>query len=264
MLDVAPRFDDATEYSFDWNESLVQDLSRHFPEMELLFKDYALRKNFEPSVPNHDIVIFYDHGNETSLIEQGGNGAILDLDNIDLVKGKAVYTMACLSAKELGVKAWQKGCLEYWGAKEVIGFTPDDHELFKECYNLGVIWRFVERQPIKTCLTAVKNRFTMNMDKTDDPWAKTWLRYDRDNWVCWSDETPPDDNISDCFFRRLSVRIFGKKGWVFFPEFWNVVFAAIAGGILGAALHSAWLHSKKRGERILKYFLKIMGMNVQK
>jgi len=31
-------------------------------------------------------------------------------------------------------------------------------------------------------------------------------------------------------------------------EFWNVVIASVAGGIIGAAIHSAWLHSKQRGE----------------
>ncbi len=31
-------------------------------------------------------------------------------------------------------------------------------------------------------------------------------------------------------------------------EFWNVVAAAIAGFILGLAVHSAYVHSKKRGE----------------
>ena len=264
MLDIAPRFDDATEYSFLWNGDLVQKLLPSFPAMQLLLEDEVLREKFEPKAPNHDIIIFYDHGNETSLIEQGGNGAIIDLANVNLLKGKAVYTMACLSAKELGVKAWQKGCLEYWGSKELIGFTPDDHELFKECYNLGAVLRFVDKRLIKECLESVKSLFTANMEKTDDPWAQTWLRCDRDSWVCWSDETPPPEDTSDCFFRRLAVRIFGKKGWVFFPEFWNVVVAAIAGGLIGAALHSAWLHSKERGERILNFLLKIMGMNVQK
>jgi len=31
-------------------------------------------------------------------------------------------------------------------------------------------------------------------------------------------------------------------------EFWNVIAALIAGMIAGAAIHSAWLHSKKRKE----------------
>jgi len=31
-------------------------------------------------------------------------------------------------------------------------------------------------------------------------------------------------------------------------EFWNVIVAALAGFILGLAVHSAYLHSKKRGE----------------
>jgi len=31
-------------------------------------------------------------------------------------------------------------------------------------------------------------------------------------------------------------------------EFWNVVVAAFAGFILGLAVHSAYVHSKKRGE----------------
>ena len=31
-------------------------------------------------------------------------------------------------------------------------------------------------------------------------------------------------------------------------EFWNVIAVFISGLIAGAAIHSAWLHSKKRGE----------------
>ena len=31
-------------------------------------------------------------------------------------------------------------------------------------------------------------------------------------------------------------------------EFWNVIAAFISGLVAGAAIHSAWLHSKNRGE----------------
>lgn len=36
-------------------------------------------------------------------------------------------------------------------------------------------------------------------------------------------------------------------------EFYNVLVALIAGLVAGAALHSAWLHSKKRREFEKKY-----------
>jgi len=31
-------------------------------------------------------------------------------------------------------------------------------------------------------------------------------------------------------------------------EFWNVILIFVAGLIAGAVIHSAWLHSKSRGE----------------
>lgn len=46
-------------------------------------------------------------------------------------------------------------------------------------------------------------------------------------------------------------------------EFWNVLIAAIAGAIIGAVLHSAWLHSRERGKTVLNT-LGSLGPDIEK
>lgn len=208
MLLAAPKFDEATLYSHLWSLRLATELG--LTELDkVLLEDDATRKNFEREIPNHNLFVFYDHGDEDSLVAQGGQENMLDLENVGLVADKEVYTLACLSAKRLGVEAWRKGAV-FWGYTDVFGFTTSDEEIFCEAQNAGLILKRKEGLYWPTALERAKEKFNELIDKTEDPWAKTWLRHNRDCLVCYNGEAPK----SSCFWRNLAIRLFGPSiGW---------------------------------------------------
>ena len=215
IVNVAPKFDEATEYSYLWNEDLIALFGASNLKKNLVKED-ARRSIVRNYFPKYDTLIFYDHGSENGL--WGGPEAldpvmIFDTSDTPNFKDTRIYTMACLSSKKFGLEAYKHGCKEYWGAVESIAFTLAEHHLFGEVFNLGVMLRFKYNKPIKEVLKAMEDKFNENIDKTNNIFTKALLRADRDMWRCWSDETPPDPDESDCTFRRLAVRLFGAKGW---------------------------------------------------
>lgn len=217
-LIVAPKFDTATEYSHEWIMRLIKE---HGFNPDYLLDIYgATKKSFDQNWPilDPDTLIFYDHGNETGLIANPEEGSdrveyLLYVNKVYKLKNKAVFTMACLSAKKFGLEAYKARCKEYWGAIESIGFIPSDERLFGEVYNMGVKMRFQDGHSITDTLKAMEAKFNENIDKATNGFTKMWLRKDRDMWRCWSDETPPPEEETKCFFRKLAVRYLGAKGW---------------------------------------------------
>jgi len=224
MLGTAPKFDDATQYSFKW----YQELAKEIHPTEELLESNAVRSKFAVSMPNHGILIFYDHGDEDRLIGNDGN-PILDLNNVELVSNKEVYTMCCLAAKKLGVEAYKKNCI-WWGYTEVFGFTVEDEHLFMEAANIGAIYRFKYNSSWKECLELAKEKFTGIIDTAIDPWTKVWARSNRDCLVCYNGEVP---NTS-CVLRKIVLKLFGKLGW---KIKWNTVADTLFLIFYGIALH---------------------------
>jgi len=192
-----------------------------------LTEEEATSPKFNEFIPSCDFLIFYDHGVEDGLIAQpdvmGGPASyLIHKSEAHKLKNKSVYTMACLSAKELGIEAYKEGCKEYWGAVEAIGFVPAEGHLFEEIYNMGVYQRFYEERTIEEVLANMKRKFNENIYLARNPWSRVWLRKDRDSWRCWSDQTPPTEEDTECFFRKLVVKCFGKRGWKF-PSFRSIL-----------------------------------------
>jgi len=194
ILNVAPEFDTATEYSFSWNQDFLKKASEYNPEPEItsLLKGDANKSRFKDELEDNDILIFFDHGNKDVLIGQN-KVALLTSSDAHLLNGKKVYTMACLSAQELGKEAFKKGCLEYWGATESIGFTIEDQHLFGEVFVEGAYKRFIEGESIEDVMEQMKNHFTTQIGETKNPWTKIWLQKDSDIWVCWYAKNPPPE-----------------------------------------------------------------------
>jgi len=211
MVNISPSYDSPTEYSRSWNQKLLETELGDNIDINLIGDD-ATRENFVSAIDGTPRVIHFGHGSENALIGQNSE-LIVDSGKALELKDKKVYTMSCLSAKVLGVEAYKRGCKEYWGAIEPIGFVPEEDELFGEVYNLGAYQRFYEKLPIKDVLKNMEDKFNENMDKAVDPWTRVWLRADRDSWRCWSDETPPPEDMSNCVFRSMAVRFLGRVGW---------------------------------------------------
>ena len=193
MLGIAPRFDSATECSFSWFLKFLAEYNKSPPKpIKSLTENDAVRKNVLVELPNVESIIFFDHGMETALIGQDKN-AVINTGDVQKLSGKKVYTMACLSAKVLGVEAYKNGCKEYWGAVESIGFTPQYADLFGEVYIQGAVGRFRDNIPIEENMKKMKDHFMANIEKTSDPWTKIWLQKDHDMWVCYHEGNPPSD-----------------------------------------------------------------------
>lgn len=192
ILVFAPKFDTATEYSSAWAQSFIDKIKNDpYVNYSSLLENDAIKRNFDAIMPYHDELIFFDHGNKDGLV---GNDSRMIVTKISVGKltGKRVFAMACLSALELGALAYHSGCLEYWGATDVIGFTLADADLFGEVYVEGAYQRFVEDKPIDEVMINMKNHFDTQKDKTLNPWTKIWLEKDKDIWVCWYCDNPPE------------------------------------------------------------------------
>lgn len=208
VLNVAPRFDAATEYSYKWNRRLMKELETSCVE---LLGNNATRAMFEAAIKADpfNLVIFYDHGDKGELIASGGREALLDRSNVGLVGAKEVYTMCCLAAKDLGPEAYRAGARVWWGYTKVFSFMPQHEEIYSRLSNLGLI---LVRKGGRSWMAAHKEvvtEFTREIENATDPWVEATLINDRDCLVVWCDENVPD---TSCPFRAAGVELFGKAG----------------------------------------------------
>jgi len=234
LLGIAPRFDEATSVSYKWFRHLVSELQDQ--KWVTLEEEDAVRSRVVEAFNQHhpEIIVFYDHGVEDGLVEQGGKGYVIDLKNVDKFAGRVIYTMACLSAKKLGKQHWRNGGV-YWGYTEVFGFTLQEEELFRECANAGLIYRINEGKSWDECVEYAKRKFDEAIDKAELVWTKIWLQHDRDSLVCY---TPSSEPEPDCRVRRMALRLFGRSGW---QIRWAHIFFLIGYGVaLHDFAHQTW------------------------
>ena len=207
VLNVAPKFDEATEYTYRWNRELAGQIRF---DVELLERD-AVREKVVRALEERvvDLVVFYDHGREDSLIGNDGY-PVLDLNNYALLKGTEVYTLACLSAKKLGERAFHAGCKAYWGYVDVWCFTTDFEEHFKYLACLGLIIRKIQGLTWEAAKRQVIRKYDYYIDKAvkaGNPWAAAMLRHDRDCLVVYNFDRPKPE----CSSSRILLRLFGAK-----------------------------------------------------
>jgi len=206
---IANRFDEATQYSFKWYKWIIEKTKGKYELLELL-EDQVKRDIFEEqnSTFQPDIIIFYDHGAPDGLVEQGGQGYVIDTQNISQIKGKILYTMACSSAAELGVKAYTLEWV-YVGYTDVFGFTVHDEQIFCEIAGHGFELIVNGETDYGKVKASMIDKFNEALALPDlDPWTRFWLVHDRDILAVYYEEQPPP---SDCRFRRLAIKLFGPK-----------------------------------------------------
>lgn len=212
LLNIAHQIDEVVEYTFAWDIRLMAKLPGD--KANLLNSD-AVRSKVEQKINslNPDLIVFYDHGSEDALIGADGYPC-LDTDNANLLSAREVYTLACLSAKTLGVEAWRKGCKAYWGYVEEFGFTLDELEAFEELAALGLIARLLQGMSWADAKKEVQTKTDAMIDKAMSNGhfeAAMLMRQNTDSLHVWDGETPTE---SGCTFRRLAIKLFGpKRGW---------------------------------------------------
>jgi len=205
IIGIAPCFDQATTVSHKWFHELVKKLNEE--KWIKLEKDDAVREKVERVIeenPEASIVLFYDHGEESGLVAQGSKGYVIDLKNINKLRGKVIYVMACLSGKKLGKEHWKNGGI-FFGYNEVFGFTTQEEHLFMECANAGLICRIKEGKSWEECFEHAKQKFNEAIGKAKLTWSKIWLTWNRDHLVLYSEKSPPEP---ECMFRRLALKLF--------------------------------------------------------
>jgi len=203
VLGIAPKFEEITSHSIKWFEKLVDEIKDKVSVVELKEKE-AVREKFEETIRKNDfdIIIFYDHGEADRLI---GNDRrpVVDKKNIHLLKNKVLYTMACLSARELGKEHFKNNGI-FWGYDEEFVFTEEEEELFERCANAGIkyvlqgyTWEEAYKKTIEEFNKAMKEARLL--------WTKIWLQHDRDALRLYSKNSPPREDKS--LTRRIKRKI---------------------------------------------------------
>jgi hypothetical protein len=164
--------------------------------------------------------LFFDHGNEEGLLAQGGNEYIIDKENDEILDGRIVYTLACLWGSDGGWQAKRNGAKAVHCYVEAVGFMTSALDEFQESFTYGFKLLHERMQQgmepnFKGILEKEREKMTELSDKLMSEGnflAAAWMNTNRDSlrWYDGDDE-PPE---SKCFWRRLAVRLFGKKrGW---------------------------------------------------
>jgi hypothetical protein len=204
LLNVAPKFDTPTEVSFEWNKDFVEKCSTHNPPSVItsLLESKAEPIGFKNQLKDHNVLVVFDHGTESAILGQN-KSKLLTIKEAGLLKDKKVFAMACLTAKELGVEAYHRGCKEYWGAIEPLGFTLEDAHLFGEVFIEGATKRFCQDIPINEVYMSMIEHFNTQIAKTSNPWSKIWLQKNAEIWVVWYDDNEPERLAPKGLWRRF-------------------------------------------------------------
>lgn len=211
ILNIAPMFDMPTEYSTKWNIQLMEELNEK--HTSLLAED-AVRWNFEDHIKefNPELIVFYDHGDKQGLLQQGGDGYVIDKRNDSILRGREIYTMACLWGSDGGADAYRKGATAVWAYTKVFSFTTTEEEMFGHLGNLGLVLRRKKHLSWEDCVSHVKDAYNEKIEELREggnPWTIMALVGNRDALVCWTDANQPS---SDCVFRNMGIRLMGKTG----------------------------------------------------
>jgi len=191
---VRPRFDEVTPYTFAFAAEVLQWCREAGIDTIELAEGEAIRARVEEELAKGiDLFIHYDHGNETALIGQDEK-AVIDLSNCDLLAMKETYTLACLSAKSLGVEVWRKEG-KYWGYVEVVSFTTDALPEFQEAFNCGFHYRFIEGDTHQNALSRAKEMFSnlaLQLVEDGKTFAAVCMRQNRDSLRYYNAQKPEE------------------------------------------------------------------------
>jgi len=207
-----PKFDSATEYTFAFADEILEWCQQAGIEVTELAEEDAVRPAVENALErfNPEIFVFYDHGDKDALIGQDGK-AVIDIKNCDRLAGKEVFTLACLSAKDLGPEVWRKGGT-YWGYTEVVSFATDSLPEFQEAFNCGFHYRWLEGDTRQNALTRAKETFTrlsLELVGAGNIFAAIFMRENGDNLVYLDAHKPEEKEGCLLGLLKLPKRLYG-------------------------------------------------------
>jgi len=211
-LVIRPRFDEVTEYSYQWADDAVNLLKGANIDVQDLGNREITKVEVKEAIEKNDpsIVVHYNHGEEDGWLGSAKEKVMTSAD-APLLSGRTVYTMNCLSAKKLGVEAWKKKAKVYVGYVDVFAFTTEEEGLFRVAAVHGL--ELFLKEGVSDW-TEIKRRMVEKYDEminsAKDVWSQIWLTHDRDALRIYNGETPE----TECPFRKLAIMLFGEKlGW---------------------------------------------------
>jgi len=211
---VRPNFDDATSYTFSFAEEILEWCRQAKIDVVELAKGEAVRERVEEQLrKGADTLIFYDHGDEDRLVGQDER-PVIDLSNCHWLAEKEVYTLACLSAKKLGAKVWRRGG-KYWGYTQVVGFTTDALKEFKESFNCGFMYIFIEGASHKDALDKARetfDRLASELVSQGKIMAAIYMGKNRESLVDYNSHGPEENSNGGCLLGPLKAPLGIFKG----------------------------------------------------
>lgn len=212
---VAPRFDEATKFSYEWSREVKAWLEEKNYTVYDVGGRRVTRAEVEKLLREHPNILYihYDHGSEDA--HWGSESEkLVDLNNVELLSGRPTYTMNCLSAKKLGVRAHKEGALAYHGEVESFAFSTEALDEFKEFANAGIKAR-LKGSTWMECLAFAKDLAKKLADKLIAAGkfiAATLMTGNGNALRCYTAENPPDPEEEPCWMRRLCMVLFRVMG----------------------------------------------------
>jgi len=198
----------AGPYSYGevWMGSILSSLAWRGGLRKQLYGDDAVASKFASTVQSLDpsFVVGMGHGNEEVYAGQYINGAysiLMNLDNADLMAGRVVYLLSCLTAQQLGPAMIEKGAVAYAGYNQdfvwtVSGGPPATDPLAAPFATSSTTYpkvlvkgKIVGEAKVRTI--EVFNQQIAAWEKSADPYAREvvkWLLWDRDAFTVLGDE----------------------------------------------------------------------------
>jgi len=209
---VAPSFDDASRYSYEWSREIRQKLEeKGFNVIDISGREVSRSEVEEALKQNPNaLFVFYNHGSRDCLWGSRTE-KVVNLNNVKLLSNREVYTLACLSAEKLGVQAYKNNCLAYWGYTREFAFSTEAIEDFKKFANHGLIVK-LEGKSWDECLKLTKElaeKLANKLVGEGKYFSAVLMKEDAEALVCYNAEMPE----TKCPFRKVAVKLLGKKGW---------------------------------------------------
>ena len=215
-----------TEYSIDWCNAALDQINGH-TEITKLLDDAAIKSTVEIKLTEVDPQWFvhYDHGSEY-VMWGDDEQHLINLSNLDRLAGMHVYCMNCSSGQGLGAHAISLGILEYLGYMDVVSFTTNAAEEFKEALNYGLVKAITEGRFLKDVVEDMRgNGYDIASQLVLDGRIFAAAALVRDmNILHVFYEGGPEPPDPTCFISRILLRLFGWNGLLFFRKWRQKLF----------------------------------------
>jgi hypothetical protein len=142
LIRTRHQLPDPTELSYIWAETIKQKLETNGWQVIDLAADDAIASQVELALQNvsNEVVIFYGHGFPSCMISQNVEEAIINLNNMTVLKNKKVYVMACWTIQKLGEDAKNiVHCYLGYNKEVKVWFDPLYSNPLGECVNKGIL-----------------------------------------------------------------------------------------------------------------------------